>query len=343
MDRRLLGFETAAKVSEAAIQRIEQYSNGRPGLIDALYDRAVTLPGTRLTGQVSDDAVVEAAERLGLGEADGAPRVFRENETDDDRGSKRHLVRWFVLAFGAASVAGLVVYFGPTLIGTSADWFAGLRRTAINWSTSDRLRGATARSEVVRREPGVANGRPRASAPEGSNSQGRAARPTEAPRATSMRPTPEQISAMIAGAREGDVGELTRLVSSGVPANVRDTNGFTPLMVAVANDRVSAARALLDRGAEINARTRGGITSLMLGIINDRPDVVKLLLERGADINAQSGSGWTALSFAVWRGDDALVRVLLDHGAKPNLVDKQGWTPLDYATAKDAASDAGER
>ena len=343
MDRRLLGFETAAKVSEAAIQRIEQYSNGRPGLIDALYDRAVTLPGTRLTGQVSDDAVVEAAERLGLGEADGAPRVFREDETDDDRGSKRHLARWFVLAFGAASVAGLVVYFGPTLIGTSADWFAGLRRTAINWSTSDRLRGATARSEVVRREPGVANGRPRASAPEGSNSQGRAARPTEAPRATSMRPTPEQISAMIAGAREGDVGELTRLVSSGVPANVRDTNGFTPLMVAVANDRVSAARALLDRGAEINARTRGGITSLMLGIINDRPDVVKLLLERGADINAQSGSGWTALSFAVWRGDDALVRVLLDHGAKPHLVDKQGWTPLDYATAKDAASDAGER
>src|SRR5437870_3697267 len=171
------------------------------------------------------------------------------------------------------------------------------------------------------------------------------ARPTTIadPGATTVRPTPEQISAMIAGAREGDVGELTRLVSRGVPANVRDVNGFTPLMAAVVNDRVPAARALLERGAEINARTRGGITSLMLGIINDRPDAVKLLLERGADVNAQSGSGWTALSFAVWRGDDALVRVLLDHGAKPNLVDKQGWTPLDYATAKDAASDAGER
>jgi uncharacterized protein len=342
MDRRLWGFETAEKVSEAAIQRIEQYANGRPGLIDALYERAVTLPGTRLTGQVSDDAVVEAAERLGLGEADGAPRVFREDETDDDRGSKRHVARWFALAIGA-TVAGLVVYFGPTLIRTSADWFARLRLTAVDRSTSDGLRGATARSEVVRREPGVANGRARASATAGSNSQGRESRPAEAPRATPMQPTPEQISAMIAGAREGDVGELTRLVSSGVPANVRDANGFTPLMVAVANDRVSAARALLDRGAEINARTRGGITSLMIGIINDRPDAVKLLLERGADINAQSGSGWTALSFAAWKGDDALVRVLLSHGAKPNLVDKQGWTPLDYATAKDAASDAGER
>jgi len=343
MDRRVWGFETAEKISEAAIKRIEQYANGRPGLIDALYEHAVTLPGTRLTGQVSDDAVVEAAERLGLGEADGAARVFREGETDDDRGSKRHIARWFVLAIGVATVAGLVIHFGPTLIRTSADWFAGVWPTAVDRASSDRLRGATARSEVVRREPGVANERPRASATAGSNSQGRESRPAVAPRVTPMQPTPEEIAAMIAGAREGDVGELTRLVSSGVPANVRDANGFTPLMVAVANDRVSAARALLDRGAEINARTRGGITSLMLGIINDRPDAVKLLLERGADINAQSGSGWTALSFAAWKGDDALVRVLLSHGAKPNLVDKQGWTPLDYTTAKDAASDAGER
>jgi ankyrin repeat protein len=80
-----------------------------------------------------------------------------------------------------------------------------------------------------------------------------------------------------------------------------------------------------------------------IGIVSDRPDAVKLLLERSADVNAQSGAGWTALTFAAWRGDDALVRVLLSHGAKPNLVDKQGWTPLDYATAKDTASDAGER
>jgi type II secretory pathway predicted ATPase ExeA len=345
LDRRVWGFEPAEKFSEATIQRMEQYSNGRPGLIDALYERAVTLPGTRLMGQVSDDAVVEAAQRLGLREAGDAARVFAKNETDNHRGSKRHVARWLLLAIGAATVASLVVYFGPTLIRTSTNWFAWLWPAAVDRSTSDRLRGAAARSEVVRREPAVAPARPRAGATAASNRQGREPRPAEAPRATPVRPTPtsEQISAMMAGAREGDVGELTRLVSSGVPANVRDANGFTPLMAAVANDRVPAARALLDRGAEINARTRGGITSLMIGIISDRPDAVKLLLERGADVNAQSGAGWTALTFAAWRGDDALVRVLLSHGAKQNLVDKQGWTPLDYATAKDTASDAGER
>ena len=373
MDRRMGGFETDAKFSEAAIQRIEQYSKGRPKLIDALYELAVTLPETRLMGHLSDDAVVEAAERLGLDEAESiavphetddehdsrrsvaawsgqligaknAARVSREDETDDHRGSKRNVARWLVLAIGAATVAGLVVYFGPTLIRTSADWFAGLWPTAVDRSTSDRQRSATARSEAVRRAPGVATGRPRTITTAESNRQGRESRPADAtPGATTVRPTPEQISAMIAGAREGDVGELTRLVSRGVPANVRDVNGFTPLMAAVVNDRVPAARALLERGAEINARTRGGITSLMLGIINDRPDAVKLLLERGADVNAQSGAGWTALTFAAWRGDDALVRVLLSHGARPNVIDKQGWTPLDYATAKATASDADER
>ena len=343
MDRRFGGSKTAEKVSEAAIQRIEQYANGRPGLIDALYETAATLPASRLTGQVSDDSVVEAAQGLSLGEADVVPRFFREDDTDhDDRRSKRHVARWLVLAISAATVACLVVYFGPTLIR-----IAGLRPAAVDRSISDSVRGGTPRSAVVRREPGVqpgvVNGRPPASVTAKPSTPGRESRPTAAPRATPVQPTREQISAMIAGAREGDVDELTRLVSSGVPANVRDANGFTPLMVAVANDRVSAARTLLDRGAEINARTRGGITSLMIGIINDRTDAVKLLLERGADINAQSGSGWTALSFAAWKGDDALVRELLSHGAKPNLADKQGWTPLDYATAKDAASDAGEQ
>ena len=340
MDRKW-GSETAEKVPEAAIQRIEQYSKGRPGLIDALYELAVTLPETRLMGQLSGDAVVEAAERLGLDEADG---IAVPHETDDEHDSRRSVARWLVLAIGAATVAGLVVYFGPTLTRTSADWFAGLWPTAVDRSTSDRQRSATARSEAVRRAPGVATGRPRASATAEANRQGRESRPAEAaPGATTVRPTPEQISAMMAGAREGDVGELTRLVSRGVPANVRDVNGFTPLMAAVVNDRVPAARALLERGAEINARTRGGITSLMLGIINDRPDAVNLLLERGADVNAQSGAGWTALTFAAWRGDDALVRVLLSHGARPNVLDKQGWTPLDYATAKATASDADER
>jgi len=57
------------------------------------------------------------------------------------------------------------------------------------------------------------------------------------------------VAALLAGARDGQVGDLNRLLTSGVPANVRDANGFTPLMLAVVSGHLPAARALLDGGA----------------------------------------------------------------------------------------------
>jgi MSHA biogenesis protein MshM len=64
--------DTWVKFSDAAIQKIEMYAKGRPGLIGELCSRAVTLPSTRVTEQVSVEAVVETAERLGLGRASGS-------------------------------------------------------------------------------------------------------------------------------------------------------------------------------------------------------------------------------------------------------------------------------
>lgn len=335
--------DTGMKFSETAIQRIEMDSKGRPGLIGELCARAVTLPSTRFTDQVSVDAVVEAAERLGLSRATG---FSIERESQIERGSRRHVAGWAALVIGTATVAVLLVYvglmtrLGPWLIATSTDWL-GLSVPAVDRSASDVARS---RTEEARREPGVTTGRGRRGSPSTAPStrQAREQRSAErTPRAIAVEPSAQQVAALMARAREGEIGELTRLVSGGVSPNVRDIGGFTPLMAAVVNDRVAAARVLLDRGAEVNARAHGGITALMLGIINDRPDAVKLLLERGAEVNAQSGAGWTALTFAVWKGDADLVRMLLGHGAKPNVIDKQGWRPLDYAVPNLTPTDTG--
>jgi type II secretory pathway predicted ATPase ExeA len=329
--------------SEAAIERIETYAKGRPGVIGELCAHAVTLPSTRLSDQVSAEAVAETAERLGLRPATGSTVELA-------RGSRRRVAGWVALVMGAATLAALLLYVGPTRVGswlvsTSTAWL-GLGRPA-DRSTSDVARS---RPEAARSEPAVATERGRgavssiAPAVAPATRQGGEQRPAEktpraaaadkTPRPVAVPPSAQQIAALMAHARDGDVGELTRLVSGGLSPNVREVSGFTPLMAAVVNDRVSAARFLLDRGAEINARTRGGITALMLGIINDRPEAIQLLLERGAEVNAQSGAGWTALTFAVWKGDEGLVRTLLSHGAKPNMIDKQGWKPLDYAAPK---------
>jgi type II secretory pathway predicted ATPase ExeA len=332
------------KFSDAALERIEAYANGRPGVIGELCARAVTLPSARLTDEVSGDAVQETAERLGLRRPTGLPDA---HEARRARGSRRSVAGVVALAIGTATLAALLGYVGltrvgPRLMATAAAW--------LGWSVpADRSTSDVARSrqEGVRRAPAVAAWHVREAPPSPPPST-RPVPPPSAerrPRAVAVEPSAQQIAALMARARDGDVGELTRLVSAGISPNVRDVGGFTPLMAAVVNDRVPAARVLLDRGAEINARARGGITALMLGIINDRPHAVTLLLERGAQVNVQSGAGWTALTFAVWKGDADLVSTLMSHGAKPNLVDKQGWTPLDYAAPKptpiDTSSDAG--
>jgi uncharacterized protein len=338
--------DEAVQFSDGAIQRIERYSKGRPGLIGELCARAVTLPGTRLTNRVSAVSVVEMAERLGL---DRPAAASIESETDVERGSRRHVVGWALLVIGTATTAALLVQFGPAmirvgprLIETPAAWL-GLSGSAVDRSSSDIAR---ARREDPRREPVVAIGRAReavvATAPSSRHDrEPRSAEKTRRPIAVER--SPEHVAVVMARARDGEIDALTRLLSSGVSPNVRDVDGFTPLMAAVVNDRSSAARILLDHGAEINARARGGLTALMLAIINDRPAAVTLLLDRGADVNAQSGAGWTALTFAAWKGDAAVVRALLSHGAKPNVVDKQGWSPLDYARPTLTPSDAGAR
>src|SRR5262245_2977095 len=90
------------KFFDDAVQRIEMYAKGRPGLIGELCARAVTLPSTRLTEQVSVDAVVETAERLGLSRA---PGVSVERESRIERGSRRHAAGWAALAIGTAALA----------------------------------------------------------------------------------------------------------------------------------------------------------------------------------------------------------------------------------------------
>jgi uncharacterized protein len=338
-------YSSDAKVlfSEAAVEAIEMYAKGRPGLIRDICARAVKVPSTRLTNEVSVDTAVATAKQLGLRDASG---FFAGRESQIDRGSRRHFAGRVARMIGATMLAAVLVYVGIrvglTMLATWTDR-PGFSVEAVDHSISDIARSPKDEARpALEVTPRRTRGGTATAAP--ATRPSREQRPAEGTQRTvAMEPSAQKVAALIARAREGEVGELKRLVSDGVSPNVRDVGGFTPLMAAVVNDQIPAARVLLDQGAEANARAHGGITALMLAVINDRPEAVKLLLERGAEVNAQSGTGWTALSFAVWKGDAALVRELLSHGAKPNLIDKQGWRPLEYGPQKVTPTDAGPR
>jgi type II secretory pathway predicted ATPase ExeA len=339
--RSLSGGDASVKFSAAAIEKLETYSKGRPGRLAELCAQAMKLPATRITSEVSGDAVTEAAERLAL----GGKTVAAERQTGVERGSRRLPGRRAGAAIATTVLAVLFMYLGIRvglrLTGTTTSWLWS--EPARDRSGSDVVRSP---NEGVRREPQVSvergPGQPASMAPAARprGDQRSAERPA---RVITAAPPAQPIAAIMARAREGEFGELTRLIGSGVSPNVRDVGGFTPLMAAVVNGQLPAARFLLDRGADVNVRAHGDITALMLAVINDRHEAVKLLLERGADVNAQSGAGWTALTFAAWKSDAALERVLLSHGAKPNVTDKQGWRPVEYAPPKATPADISSR
>jgi type II secretory pathway predicted ATPase ExeA len=348
--------EKLPSFSQDAVAQIARYTKGIPGLINTLCDVAARRPSARLTSRVSAETVEEAAAQLGLEPAvekktsERADSVFSDADPEDDEVAKKRLERrrWLgisLLTGAVALAAGLIIYVWPmlttfvrtTLHGLTAGSPPGATRTTPGPEGDERSRqprrepaapGRAARGSTTDLTPRREGGERRSPALDRPE---KASRPERAQPAT---PSPEQVAALIAGARDGRTEDLTRLLATGVTPNVRDAHGVTPLMQAVQHGQMPAVGVLLEGGAQINARDRGGITPIMLAVINERAEALQVLLDRGAEVNARSGAGWTALTFAAWKGDPDLVRLLLRHGATPNVVDKQGWSPLDYASAQ---------
>ena len=116
----------------------------------------------------------------------------------------------------------------------------------------------------------------------------------------------------------------------------RDTDGNTPLHLAVAVENPTAATILLDAGADLGARNNAGATPLHIGAIKEDAEILTRLLDAGADVNAGAdGSGTPLLHAVVSSGGyqrrgtgQAAVNALLEAGADVNAADSAGNTPL---------------
>jgi quinoprotein dehydrogenase-associated probable ABC transporter substrate-binding protein len=93
--------------------------------------------------------------------------------------------------------------------------------------------------------------------------------------------------------------------------------GYTPLMLATANDSQVLAKALMQKGADVNARNSGGVTALMIAAANGRVEMGALLVRAGANVKAQTERGDTALSIARAKGDEKMIKLLGEASAGP--------------------------
>jgi len=109
---------------------------------------------------------------------------------------------------------------------------------------------------------------------------------------------------------------------------LRTAQDESPLMMASLKGQLDLARKLVDRGADVN---KPGWTPLHYAATNGHLKVMELLLNENAYIDAASPNGTTPLMMAAHYGSPAAVKLLLEAGADPTIRNQLGLTAIDFA------------
>jgi len=110
------------------------------------------------------------------------------------------------------------------------------------------------------------------------------------------RPLTEEETARVVDlalhfAREGMTEELADFVDHGLPCDVRDDDGNTPVMLAAYHGRAATLAMLVSRGADVDLRNRRDQSPVAGALFKGEDQVVRILVEAGADLDAGTPSG----------------------------------------------------
>ena len=107
--------------------------------------------------------------------------------------------------------------------------------------------------------------------------------------------TPEETARVVElamhFAREGMTEELAGFVDHGLPCDVQDADGNTPLMLAAYHGQVGTLAMLIDRGADVDLRNGRHQSPVAGALFKGEDEVVRLLVAAGADLDAGTPTG----------------------------------------------------
>ncbi|MDN5791149.1 MAG: ankyrin repeat domain-containing protein [Micrococcales bacterium] len=102
--------------------------------------------------------------------------------------------------------------------------------------------------------------------------------------------SPEQQERVVAIAldlaREGRTRDLLEFIDHGLPIDVTDAAGNTPLMLAAYHGRPETVTALIERGADVDLRNARDQSPLAGALFKGEDAVVRALVAAGADLDA---------------------------------------------------------
>lgn len=92
-------------------------------------------------------------------------------------------------------------------------------------------------------------------------------------------------------AREGELDNLIKCLESGVPADLKDSEGRTPLHWAVDRGHLNITELLVSRNADVNAKDNEGQTPLHYAAMCEREDIAEYLVKHKADRDIKDNEG----------------------------------------------------
>lgn len=137
----------------------------------------------------------------------------------------------------------------------------------------------------------------------------------------------------------GDKEKVDQFLSKGVPVNLQDKSGATPLIKALKNHKYDVAKLLIEKGADMNVLDpQTGLPAIVFAANYKELDIIQAFITNGANVNLAHKDGFTALADAAYYGRIKLAEMLLEHGANPNaMITKDG----QYVTVRQNAMAQG--
>lgn len=134
-------------------------------------------------------------------------------------------------------------------------------------------------------------------------------------------------SALMEGIRARDVGQVTWALGKGANVNIRDINGFTPLVNALAHYNIDVIDLLIKNGAvlQLDSQLRESVKTVRIAVEQKdqvlfdaihRGDLeaVQAAVDDGAEVNAVDSTGFTALVNAIVHGHKPIIKFLVESG-----------------------------
>ena len=130
--------------------------------------------------------------------------------------------------------------------------------------------------------------------------------------ATSAAQQQEVIDLFFAAARTGNSEVINEFLKYGFPVDVRNKDGYTPLMMATYYGHQDIVTSLLNKGADRCLRDNKGNTALMGAIFKLEWSIAKQLKSVDCDANAKKTGQKTVAEFAKVIGQEEKLKKLLD-------------------------------